>query len=139
MCILNSLVFLFLNYLEYVSRVRGDVNNEQILHTPTFQQIFFEASSNLENIPADLEALMFAIYYSAVNSIQDDECQNILGESKADILARYSISAEQALINAKLLKTSNIVVLQAFTLYLVCTLHMINAYKLVIGSPSLRC
>lgn len=90
----------------------------KLFHAPTVQQLILEASSNLDNIAASTEALMFAIYLCAVTSLRNGDCKRIVGASRNELLARFSNAAQQALINAEVLKTSNMVVLQAFTLFL---------------------
>lgn len=90
----------------------------KLFHAPTVQQSILEASSNLDNIAASTEALMFAIYLCAVTSLRNDDCERIMGASRHALLARFSNAAQQALINAEILKTSDMVVLQAFTLFL---------------------
>jgi hypothetical protein len=91
----------------------------KLLHAPTVQSTILEARSNLEDISRDTEALMFAIYLAAVESLRDEHCLSILGEPRTSLLARYSHATQQALTNAEYLRTSNLVVLQAVTLYLV--------------------
>lgn len=62
---------------------------------------------------------MFSIYLAAVTSLQDEECCQFMGETRNVLLARFSNAAQQALINARFLRTSCLVVLQALTLFLV--------------------
>ncbi|KAK9237849.1 fungal-specific transcription factor domain-containing protein [Lipomyces kononenkoae] len=90
----------------------------KILHVPTVQQLIVEASGSLENISASMEALMFAIYHSSLVSLRNEDCESIMGEARATLLARYSTATQQALTNAGVLRTSNLMVLQALLLYL---------------------
>lgn len=99
----------------------------KLFHAPTVQQSIIDASSDLENINASTESLMFAIYLSSVNSLGDEECRNVMGEPKALLLTRFSSAAQQALVNAEVLRSSNPVVLQAYTLYLVGSIHISRA------------
>lgn len=91
----------------------------KIFHTPTVQQIIANVSGNMDSIPRDVEALLFGIYCITTESLSDGECIAILGESKATAIQRFRLGAQQALINTSLLRTSNIMVLQAFTLFIV--------------------
>lgn len=91
----------------------------KLFHAPSVQQLIVAASSDLENITASTESLMFAIYLSAVNSLGDEDCKSMMGEPKTTLFPRYISAAQQALINAEFLKSSNLVVLQAFALFLV--------------------
>lgn len=91
----------------------------KLFHAPTVQQLILDAASNLENVPQSTEALMFAIYFLSITSLRNDDCERIMGESRPGLLVRFSNATQQALINADLLKSSNMTVLQAFVLYLV--------------------
>ena len=101
----------------------------KIVHQPTLQEAIVSASTNLDDIPKSLEALMFAIYGSAVFSMTDAECRATFDESQNALLARYRIGARRALTRAKLLGTSDIVVLQAFAIYLVA--KSLSSYVIV--------
>lgn len=90
----------------------------KIVHAPTLQEHLIQAMGDLETVTANTEALMFAIYYSAIVSLDDGACQNILGDTRVATLSKYSAAVKQALANAKLLRTSSLMVLQALTLYL---------------------
>ena len=45
----------------------------KILHIPTTSKVIRDARTNLDNISPAAEALMFAIYYAAVNSLEESE------------------------------------------------------------------
>ena len=88
-------------------------------HAPSVQHIISEATSDLGNLAPSIEALLFSIYLSSVASVGDDVCQRVLDETRSDLVLRFSEAAEQALVNAEFLKSTNILTLQALTLYLV--------------------
>jgi hypothetical protein len=89
------------------------------VHAPTVQQRILDATSDLSSVSRELEALMFAIYCAALMTLTDDEVVKTFGETKTKLLTRYRLCAQQALINAGVLKTSELVVLQAFIIFLV--------------------
>ena len=91
----------------------------KLFHAPTVQQMILEASGNLDKLSTSTEALMFAIYLCATMSLSEEECKSMMGKSRAAIVLRFANAAQQALVNAKVLQSSNMVVLQAFTLFLV--------------------
>lgn len=91
----------------------------KIVHTPTLQPQILEATGDLPTVGKELEALMFAIYCIALGSLQADEVRRSFGESKKKLLSRYRQGAQLALSKASFLRTSNLMVLQAFMLYLV--------------------
>jgi hypothetical protein len=90
----------------------------KIFHAPTVQQIVLDASGDLTQVPKATEALMFAIYLLAVTSLKAEECESMFGESRTSLLSKYSHGAQQALINAKFLRSLNLYSLQAFSLFL---------------------
>lgn len=92
----------------------------KIFHAPTVQQQILEACGNMDHIPKDLEALMFGIYACAVMSTTDEDCLKIMGEKKDTLLARFGTGAQCALLNAGILKSPELMTLQALLLLLVC-------------------
>jgi hypothetical protein len=98
----------------------------KIFHAPSVQQKVLDATANLDDIPKNTEALMFGIYAAATISMNDDECQKLFNENKEEVMARFQSGARQALRIAGYLRSSDIVVLQAFTLYLVRHLYSLN-------------
>lgn len=91
----------------------------KIVHTPTLQPQILEAIGDLPGIGKELEALIFAIYCIALVSLRADEVEKSFGESKKKLLSRCRRGAQLALSKASFLRTSNLMVLQAFMLYLV--------------------
>lgn len=96
----------------------------KLFHAPTVQQLISDASGDLNDVPRNLEALLFGIYCVSVESLADDECITMLGTSKSAALQRFRAGAQCALINASLMKSSDVMVLQAFVLFIVSCLHL---------------
>ena len=90
----------------------------KIVHVPTLRPAIQKAASNTATIPRGFEALMFAIYSVAVMSLKDDECKQLLYESRTSLLSRYVSATKAALSRAKFMGTISIVVLQALVLHL---------------------
>ncbi|KAF2183439.1 hypothetical protein K469DRAFT_207762 [Zopfia rhizophila CBS 207.26] len=90
----------------------------KVFHTPTVQQLILNASGNLDDVPKNLEALMFAIYCVSLSSLGDVECDAIMGEPKSVVTPRFRSGAQHALVNASFLKSSDLMVLQALVLFL---------------------
>jgi hypothetical protein len=88
-------------------------------HAPAVQNVISEATTDLDSIDASTEALMFSIYLSAATTMAEEQCMQLFSTPKPLLISTYSNATQQALVNAKFLKTTNLVVLQAFTLYLV--------------------
>lgn len=115
----------------------------KLFHAPTVQQLMSEANGNLDGIPRNVEALLFAIYCIAVESLSDGECITMMGEPKDVVRQRFRSGAQHALINASFLKTSDVMVLQALTLFIVS--HPLSLLDLVVQltrigvTPKHRC
>ncbi|OAL00982.1 hypothetical protein IQ06DRAFT_178040, partial [Phaeosphaeriaceae sp. SRC1lsM3a] len=95
----------------------------KLFHAPTVQQMISNAAGNLEDLPRNLEALMFGIYCVSAESLTDDQCLSILGHAKVTALQRFRSGAQFALANASLLRTSDLMVLQAFVLFILSLQH----------------
>ncbi|KAI0879823.1 fungal-specific transcription factor domain-containing protein [Annulohypoxylon maeteangense] len=91
----------------------------KILHVPSTNKIIRELRSNMNDISPGMEALMFAIYYASITSMGDDEVKINFGADKGQLINKYRFATEQALAKANFLVTSELVVVQAFTLFLV--------------------
>lgn len=95
----------------------------KLLHLPTFWSELTNALENPHEMTKSLEALIFSFYLVAILSLEDDECYSLLGEEKPVIAARYSNSVRQALINADFLRSSSLLTLQAYVMFLVSLPH----------------
>ncbi|KAI5865687.1 fungal-specific transcription factor domain-containing protein [Durotheca rogersii] len=91
----------------------------KILHVPSMNKIIRELRSNMNDISPGIEALMFAIYYASITSMEEEEVKVNFGAEKAHLINKYRFATEQALAKANFLVTSELVVVQAFTLFLV--------------------
>ncbi|KAL8766142.1 MAG: hypothetical protein Q9209_006982 [Squamulea sp. 1 TL-2023] len=92
----------------------------KILHRPSTEKILQEAAKDLDHINKPLEVMMFSIYFAAVTSLSDEECINMTGIEKESALKKYRFGFEQAMARAGFLNTTELVVLQSFTIFLIC-------------------
>lgn len=92
----------------------------KVLHLPTLEPTVLSSASHLPNLSRGFECLLFGIYYAATTSLSSRECLVMLGEEKNVLLARYRFAVEQALARANFLTTEELVVLQAFVIFLTC-------------------
>lgn len=97
----------------------------KISHVPTLQNQIVGAGADLTKCSKPLEALMFSIYLIAVRSLTDEETQATFGEPKDMMLARFSEASQQALINVGFMRSSELMVLQAYFLYLVSHIRLL--------------
>ncbi|KAI1863130.1 hypothetical protein JX265_001443 [Neoarthrinium moseri] len=91
----------------------------KILHIPSMNKVIRQIRSDMDSISPNLEALMFSIYYAAITSLEEDEVKTNFGADKSHLIKQYRYGTEQALAKANFLNTSDLVVIQAFTLFLV--------------------
>ena len=91
----------------------------RLLHAPTVQELIYESCKDLEGLPKNTEVLMLAIYACAVISLSEVECEEMFGETKAALQGKYQFGTQQALVRAEFLKTSDLIILQAYILFLV--------------------
>lgn len=91
----------------------------KITHVPTVQGQVVEAAARPEKAPKNIEALMFAIYIMAITSMEEPDVQRMFELPKKELLGRYFISLQQALVNASFMRVNDPITLQAFLLYLV--------------------
>ncbi|KAM5436479.1 hypothetical protein MferCBS31731_005757 [Microsporum ferrugineum] len=102
----------------------------KLFHSQTVQRMVLDAAADLGNVSRGTEALLFAIYTSAVTSTDEETCQRLLAESRAALISRFSKATKQALTNAEFLRSTNILTLQALTLYLLATRHTYEPHTL---------
>lgn len=99
----------------------------KLLHVPTNQRQLLRASTHLDNIPPPVEALMFAIYFAAVTSLQCSVAtRKLLHQDRLDLLNQYRIGIEQSLANANFMTAPDVATLQALTLYLICARQTVD-------------
>ncbi|KAF4449181.1 fungal specific transcription factor domain-containing protein [Fusarium austroafricanum] len=96
----------------------------KLLHGPTTQKDIIQIISEPPSTPGPTEALIFAIYLVAVISMTDKECLNMFGEPRKVLLARYCEATEVALSRVDFLRSTDLRVLQAFTLHLLSLRHL---------------
>jgi len=96
----------------------------RLLHKPTFELKLTKLQEyGLESaaLHADkgFEALIFSVYYAAVNSLHLDKVPQMFGIDKPSLLNRYRVAVEHALANAGFLQSEELTTLQALVLFIV--------------------
>ncbi|PGH16990.1 hypothetical protein AJ79_01374 [Helicocarpus griseus UAMH5409] len=105
---------LWQRYLEVVDPVL------KIFHAPTVQKLVMSLICGQARLDSSATCLIFAIYYSTVVTMSDSECQQMLSEEKGMLLKRYRTGLETAFTKANIYRSTDIAVLQAFVLYIIC-------------------
>ncbi|KAK7222836.1 hypothetical protein V2G26_010839 [Clonostachys chloroleuca] len=97
----------------------------KILHMPTVtaQIAGWLTSEDMTTVPKSLNALLFAIYFSAVSSLEEDVCRELLGCERDILATKYRIAEEHALTAAGFLNTDDLVVMQSLIIYLITLRH----------------
>ncbi|KAL4968448.1 Zn(II)2Cys6 transcription factor [Aspergillus stella-maris] len=91
----------------------------KILHVPTVAQMIDVNSKQPAAASKVDECLMFVIYYFAVFSMSETDCLREFNIPRNSLMTKYQAALCQALINASWLKTTEMPVLQAYTLFLI--------------------
>ncbi|KFY27854.1 hypothetical protein V493_03261 [Pseudogymnoascus sp. VKM F-4281 (FW-2241)] len=90
-----------------------------ILHMPTVTQIVRDMrDSNMASLTPANEALLFSIYYATVTSMEEDDVITNFGYTKSELSLKYRLGVEHALAKADFLNVSDIVLVQAFVIFL---------------------
>lgn len=91
------------------------------------EHVLLKAADNPQTLTKAEQAFSFAVYFITILSLSEEECRHILGDSgKPPLLADFQSCTETALLAAGLITTSDLLVLQAFLLYLVIFLHIFH-------------
>ncbi|CAH0059311.1 unnamed protein product, partial [Clonostachys solani] len=90
----------------------------KVTHVPTVQGHIIKAASQIKEVPKNMEALMFSIYLLTVVTSTEDTVERTFGRSKEYLVQRYHSATHRALINADFMRTDNLILLQAYVLYI---------------------
>ncbi|KAJ6102967.1 hypothetical protein N7486_005394 [Penicillium sp. IBT 16267x] len=84
-----------------------------IFHMPSLTPICWQAFASPETLDCNTEALMFAIYYSAVIGMDTQKCEGFLSLSRTAALKHYHFAVKQAIARANILNTQIVLFLSA--------------------------
>lgn len=93
-----------------------------VLHLPSIERMISEVSGDHSDPDSGSaqESLTSAVFFAAVVSMTPQQCLATLNEDHNVCIHDYKVAAEQALVNANLINTQDIHVLQAAVLFLLC-------------------
>ncbi|KAL4946752.1 hypothetical protein BDV06DRAFT_76 [Aspergillus oleicola] len=89
-------------------------------HMPSLLNIICKAARDRRGLDRPTEAVIFAVYFASVTSMDSAQCEAELGQPQSWLLHHYRFAAQQALARAGFLKCRNQMVLQAAVLFLTC-------------------
>lgn len=92
----------------------------RVSHVPTTTRMVELVSRQPSLATKAQECHLFAIYHFAVYTLTNEECLREFGQPRGVLLAKYEHAQRQALVNASWLKTTQMPVLQALVLLLIC-------------------
>ncbi|KAF2667749.1 hypothetical protein BT63DRAFT_457051 [Microthyrium microscopicum] len=91
----------------------------QSVHMPTAIKLIRDMrSTGMTHVAPNHEALFFSIYYAAITSMEEEDVMTNFNSSKADLSLKFRIGLERALAKADFLNAPDIVLVQAFALFL---------------------
>lgn len=96
----------------------------KIVHVPTVKNIIMKAAVNASGLSKASESLFYSICFSAIVSMTEDQCKQLLGGEKDQLMRKYRFAVEQGLARAQFLNSSNLVVLQAFVMFMISVKFM---------------
>ncbi len=102
-------------FCEYVDRLF------KVFHTPSLRAFMIDGKPYLGqdlSSPAG-KALKAVVWYAAVNTMSETQCQMMFGQARQDQMYQYKRLVDVALAQADLMVTNELVTLQAFTTYVV--------------------
>jgi hypothetical protein len=101
----------------------------KVIHTPSLHTIIL---GDITINPAQ-EALKFAVFFTAVNSLDEQKCLKRFNSTKGTIGSRPQLAAEVFLSRAGLIVTTDLTALQAFVIYLVSSRsHIVTNIPLIL-------
>ncbi|KAK8068907.1 hypothetical protein PG994_005523 [Apiospora phragmitis] len=90
----------------------------RVVHLPTLTRQYWNAAASPDKLDRNTEALVFAVNYVSVGTMNDEQCATELGQTRQQAMARYRTAVEQALSRAHLLGIRSPMVLQAAVFYI---------------------
>ncbi|KAI1608543.1 hypothetical protein EDD36DRAFT_469428 [Exophiala viscosa] len=87
----------------------------KVAHAPSLRALLFDQP--MYNMAED--AFRTAIHFAAISSLEEAECEQIMGEAKAVALDRFRVTTEVLLAKANLYTATTSTTLQAFVVYLI--------------------
>ncbi|KAF7544306.1 hypothetical protein G7Z17_g10061 [Cylindrodendrum hubeiense] len=90
----------------------------KVIHVPSVQPYVMDATTNMDSIPVNYQALLFSVFTMAAVSLTEKECKQMLGCTRDEAIRRFTMGTKLALQKFNFLKNYDMVVLQSLLLYL---------------------
>ncbi|KAH8805242.1 fungal-specific transcription factor domain-containing protein [Xylogone sp. PMI_703] len=96
----------------------------RVLHKPTIERNLNLVKDAVQDLPNErkrlCESLMFSVYYAAITSLSNAQCEEMFKEGREALLHKYRFALQQALAKAQFLSSHHLNTLQAIIIYLNC-------------------
>ncbi|KXH30595.1 hypothetical protein CSAL01_11754 [Colletotrichum salicis] len=109
----------------YKENVHPVVN---LFHLASLEHFFLESSEMIFDIPSSIELAMFCIYFVAITSIDNEECQALFDDDRGHLLAKYRLGVETSLVRARFMKTDDRMVTALYVRFMLLELKL-NVFK----------
>ncbi len=96
--------------------------HSKVLHIPTSQKIVYEAISAPEKASAEVQCLLFAVYFAGVNVLPPEAVRSILDKDKQKAMDGFRQGLDICLAAANVFGNPTIMGLQALSIFLVSSL-----------------
>lgn len=121
-------VQIFQLWQTYIDNVNPMVN---LLHVQTMQRLVLQAAGcKPEALSKQSRALLSSIFLTAIESLDDEECLNLIMLPKHECIQRLFVLTKRCLVDVNFVEVGTTEVLQALVLYLVgpISLYFSHAY-----------
>lgn len=100
----------------YIDRVNP---LSKVIHVPSLQPYLVEACVGMENIPQNIQGLLFAVFLMAIIAMREEETQEYLGMPREQAFTRFSSGTRRTLRNQDFLCKNDLVIIQTLAVYTV--------------------
>lgn len=100
----------------YIERVNP---LSKVIHVPSLQPYLVEACVGMENVPQNIQGLLFAIFLMAVIAMREEETQEYLGMPRDQAFTRFSSGTRRTLRNQDFFCKNDLVIIQTLAVYTV--------------------
>lgn len=120
----------------YIERVNP---LSKVIHVPSLQPYLVEACVGMENIPQNIQGLLFAIFLMAIVAMREGETHEYLGMPRDQAFTRFSSGTRRTLQNQEFFCKNDLVIVQTLAVYTVGIPTYLAACSSTASLTSPRC
>ncbi|KAL7952400.1 hypothetical protein V8C34DRAFT_319075 [Trichoderma compactum] len=106
---------MFFIWRTYVKNIVPFIN---VIDIAALEEVVTNLRDKFESLELSRQALLFAVSLAAITSFDEEETLACFDTPRIQLLARFRLGTERALVNAGLLTTRDVETIQAFVIYL---------------------